>query len=119
VDCTLVSATEDDRPVLRRLVELYRYDFSEFDLADVDAHGEYGYRYLDHYWTEPHRRAFLFRVDGRWAGFGLVRAEEPCDMSEFFVLRKYRRQGIGRTAAVELFERFPGPWRVRLCRCTT
>jgi predicted acetyltransferase len=40
-------------------------------------------------------------------------------MSEFFVLRKYRRQGIGRTAAVELFERFPGPWRVRLCRCTT
>jgi predicted acetyltransferase/N-acetylglutamate synthase-like GNAT family acetyltransferase len=113
VEFTLVSATEDDRPVLRRLMELYRYDFSQFDRADVDAHGEYGYRYLDHYWTEPHREAFLFQVDGRWAGFGLVRAEEPFDMSEFFVLRKYRRQGIGRTAAAQLLQRFPGPWKVR------
>lgn len=113
VEFTLVRATDDDRPVLRRLMELYRYDFSQFDRADVDAHGEYGYRCLDHYWTEPQREAFLFQVDGRWAGFRLVRAEERFDMSEFFVLRKYRRQGIGRSAAAQLFERFPGPWKVR------
>ena len=113
MEFNLVAATEDDRPVLRRLVELYQYDFSEFDQADVDAHGEYGYRYLDHYWTEAPRAPFLFRVDGRWAGFALVRAESPFDMSEFFVMRKYRRRGVGRAAAAELFRRFSGPWRVR------
>ena len=38
--------------MLRRLIELYRYDFSEFDQADLGPHGDYGYRYLDHYWSE-------------------------------------------------------------------
>lgn len=52
-------------------------------------------------------------MNGRWAGFALVRAESPFDMSEFFVMRKYRRQGVGRAAAVELFRRFSGPWQVR------
>lgn len=60
MEFSLVAATEDDRPVLRRLIELYRYDFSEFDQADVDRHGEYGYRYLHHYWTEASREPFLF-----------------------------------------------------------
>jgi GNAT superfamily N-acetyltransferase len=34
------------------------------------------------------------------------------DYSEFFVLRKYRRQGVGKTAALLIFERYPGPCRV-------
>ena len=62
----VLDAGEEDRPVLRHLLELYRYDFSEFDDADVDAHGEFGYRYLDHYWTDPERRPLLFRTAGSW-----------------------------------------------------
>jgi predicted acetyltransferase len=113
VEFRLLSAAEEARPVLRRLVELYLYDFSEFDGADVDAGGEYGYRYLDLYWTEAGRHAFLFQVDGHWAGFALVRDVPPFEMAEFFVMRKYRRRGVGRRAAAELFRRFPGRWSVR------
>jgi predicted acetyltransferase len=109
----VIEAAEHQRPVLRRLVELYRYDFSELDGADVDPHGEYGYRYLDHYWTDPTRHPFVFQVGGHWAGFALVHEGSPHDMAEFFVMRKYRRQGLGRQAAVELFGRFPGRWQVR------
>jgi predicted acetyltransferase len=109
----VVDAEQGDRPVLRRLLELYRYDFSEFDGADVGPHGEFGYRYLDHYWTDDNRSPLLFKVDGAWAGFALVRVGEPNDMAEFFVLRKYRRSGIGRAAAVEVLRRFPGSWTVR------
>jgi predicted acetyltransferase len=109
----IVEVSEQDRPVLRRLLELYRYDFSEFDRADVDPHGEFGYRYLDHYWTDEARRPFLFRVEGRSAGFALVRLGETHDMAEFFVLRKYRRAGVGREAAADLLRRFPGHWTVR------
>jgi predicted acetyltransferase len=113
MDFSLLEANEDDRVVLRRLVELYRYDFSEFDQADVGLHGEFGYPYLDHYWTEEDRRPFLFRVDDSWAGFALVREIPPYDMAEFFVMRKYRRVGVGRRAAVDVFDRFPGAWQVR------
>lgn len=113
MEIELVPARETDRPILRRLLELYSYDVSEFNGADVDQHGEFGYRYLDHYWTENDRAAFLLRVNGHWAGFALVRNTAPFDMAEFFVMKKYRRRGIGRQAAIDLFQRFPGPWQVR------
>ena len=102
-----------DKQVLRHLVEFYVYDYSDYMGWDVDEHGVFGYRYLDHYWTEPDRHPFFIRVDGRLAGFALVRAGAPHDMAEFFVMRKYRRGGVGTDAARMVFERFPGTWEVR------
>jgi predicted acetyltransferase len=109
----ILEASLGDKSVVGRLLELYQYDFSEFVDGDLDAHGVYGYQFLDNYWTEPERHPFLFRVGGKWAGFALVRAGAPHDMAEFFVMRKYRRHGVGIVAARELFARFPGDWQVR------
>lgn len=39
----------EGKQVLMNLIELYQYDFSEFDKGDLNIHGLYGYRYLDHY----------------------------------------------------------------------
>jgi predicted acetyltransferase len=113
VTLEVVDARESERAVLRRLLELYRYDFSEFDGAEVDDHGEFGYRYLDHYWTDPARHPYLFRCNATWAGFALVRSGDPHDMAEFFVMRNHRRSGLGRDAAHEVLRRFPGRWTVR------
>jgi predicted acetyltransferase len=99
--------------VIERLLELYCYDFSEFNGSDVDADGAYRYPYSGLYWSEPERVPFLMRAGGRWAGFALVRGGEVHDMAEFFVMRKYRRTGLGRAAAEQIFARFPGPWTVR------
>ena len=127
----LSPASELERPVLRRLMELYLYDFSEFDLADVGPHGLYEYPYLDHYWTEPNRYPFLLRVEERLAGFALVTrynyltGERDPDhgaawiIAEFFVMRKYRQQGVGQAAALQLFDRFPGAWQVAQLRENT
>jgi predicted acetyltransferase len=109
----LVEATIDDKPVVRQLLELYAHDFSAFNGADVEDDGRYGYRYLDNYWTEPERYPFLLRVERRLAGFAFVRAGRPHDMAEFFVMRKYRRSGVGIEAARAAFARFPGEWQVR------
>jgi predicted acetyltransferase len=108
----VVPARLEDKGVVRQLVELYLHDFSEFDDRDVTDHGLFGYRYLDHYWTEPDRHPFLFRVDGHWAGFAFVRTADASSIAEFFVLRKYRRDGVGTAAARAIFQRFPGPWTV-------
>jgi predicted acetyltransferase len=113
-----------EKAVLRNLMELYQYDFSEMEGEDVNDFGLFGYRYLDHYWTDPGRFPFLIRVDGKLAGFALVRRGRylpekhplpqaiPLMMAEFFVMRKYRRQGVGALAAKELFSRFTGRWEV-------
>ncbi|MGH2634171.1 MAG: GNAT family N-acetyltransferase [Tepidiformaceae bacterium] len=110
---TLEPAEFTDKSVLRNLLQLYLHDFSEFTGEDVGPDGLYGYHYLDHYWTDPDRYPFFIRVEGVVAGFVLVRATAPYDMAEFFVMRKYRRLGVGSVAANLAFERFPGPWQVR------
>ncbi len=115
----LVKVLETEKSVLRNLMELYAYDFSEFDEADVNAHGLYGYTYFDYYWTEDSRAPFFIRVDGNLAGFVLVneycylvKAPGTKSIAEFFVMRKYRRNGVGKAAAMMTFDKFPGKWEV-------
>jgi len=40
--------------------------------------------------------------------------ETVWDMAEFFVVRRYRRQGIGKQIAHERWTTFPGMWEVRV-----
>ncbi|MCP1310533.1 GNAT family N-acetyltransferase [Paenibacillus tyrfis] len=116
MDIVVSKAAEEQKSVVRNLLELYKYDFTEFDPEDVNEHGLFEYPYLDHYWTEEGRHAFLVRVDGKLAGFALIRElgsdERVYSVAEFFVMKKYRRHGVGREMAFALFNRFPGQWEV-------
>ena len=69
---SLDPVSVDEKEILRNLLEKYLYEFSQYDLGDVNALGLYGYAYLDNYWTEDNRWAFFIRVDGRLAGFAMV-----------------------------------------------
>jgi hypothetical protein len=69
----VVPAEVGDKGVVRRLMELYQYDFSEIVRGDVDVHGEFGYRYLDHYWTEADRvRGIIGRPRNDAALYGVA-----------------------------------------------
>ncbi len=70
------------------------------------------------YWSEDDRWAFLVRVDGELAGFVLVgpdgtQRDTQYDIGEFFILRKFRGQGVGQRVAFDIFDRFRGRWEVR------
>jgi predicted acetyltransferase len=101
-----------DKEIVRQQLEFLAYEHSRFDSADLDRQGRFGYRYLDHYWTDPGRHPYLITADGRVAGIALVREGPPHSMAEFLVMPKYRRSGVGMRAARWLFASFPGPWRV-------
>jgi predicted acetyltransferase len=111
-------ASYDDKIILRHLLELYCYDFSEFDGADVDEHGLFNYKYLDQYWTDINRHPFLIRVAGKIAGFALIHEAERQGydpsffMAEFFIVKKYRRKGIGGIVAYHFFDLYRGEWYV-------
>jgi predicted acetyltransferase len=113
------EALVGDKPVLERLMQLYLYDFSELEGGDLDEEALFEYKYLDSYWTEPGRFPFLIHVSDKIAGFVLVNSRtclqkqaEAKSIAEFFVMRKYRRQGVGRTVAFRIFDMFPGKWEV-------
>jgi predicted acetyltransferase len=117
----LEVAARATAPLLSNLLELYLHDLSEAFPIDVGADGRFGYELLP-YWSEPEKRfAFLIRSGAQLAGFALVTRGSPVtddpehlDVAEFFVLRRYRRNGIGRQAAFLLWKRLPGQWVLRV-----
>ena len=104
-------------------MELYAHDFSEFHRLELSADGRFGYPALPLYWAEAGRRAFFIKVNGKLAGLIFVKQGSEVtgdasvqDIAEFFVMRGYRTQGIGKEAARQIWERFPNKWEVRVMR---
>ena len=83
---SLTPAAKEERVALESLMQLYSYDWSELGPLDVGEHP--GAKPTD-------RTAGAF------------------DMAEFFVMRRYRRKGVGAAAATAAFDRFKGPWEIR------
>ena len=114
----IAEASLRDKPIIKNMLQLYIHDFSEFDGYELNEDGYYNYDYLDEYWTEKDRYPFIIRFNDKIAGFVLINGysvmiKNALTIAEFFILRKYRRQGIGKKAAFMIFETFPSKWEVR------
>ena len=121
VDVEVIPALTEQEPILANMLELYAYDFSEFFDLKLGADGRFGYKHLSSYWKDSNRHPFLIRADGHLAGFVFVRRgseisgdADVWDMAEFFIVRGFRRLGLGMKAAHEIWRRFPGKWEVRV-----
>jgi predicted acetyltransferase len=117
---TLHVAQSSDAPLLENLLQFYYYDFCELLGGHVGMDGKFAPPPLDAYWRDAWRYPRLIRVDEHPAGFALVQrgsrlneAPDTWDVCEFFVMRQYRRQGVGALAALGVFEEFRGRWEVR------
>lgn len=117
---SLHAAGEVDRVALENLMQLYAYDWSELADLDVGHDGRFQDYPLEPWFRDDWRHPFLVRVGEKLAGFALIQersrlsgARGVFDMAEFFVMRRYRRRGVGLTAAALAFARFRGSWEVR------
>lgn len=117
----LQRTTLEDRVVLENLLSLYGHDFSEIVGDTPGEDGRFAYPRLGQFLRAADRNLFLIRADGAVAGLvfvsaGSVLVKDPdvWDMTEFFVVRGLRRQGVGQAAAQEAFRSFPGRWEVRV-----
>jgi len=117
---SLSKALASDRGLLENLAQFYAYDFSEVLPMHVAADGRFAEVDLGAWWVDSWRHPFLVRVGESIAGFALIATRSKItgesgttDMTEFFVMRRFRRSGVGRAAAVLAFDLFPGRWEVR------
>lgn len=116
----IVEVKKQEKQTLMNLMEKYLYDFSQREKTDVDENGNYGYEYLDCYFEDENRYPNFIKVDGKLAGFVLISdypevPEETTDycLSEFFVLHKYRRFGVGKTAVRMILDKHHGKWQLK------
>ncbi len=113
----LKAVLAEKRVILEQLMQLCLHDYSEFDPFEIGPEGRFRYRWLDAYFVESERHPFFIYWQDRLAGFVLLReSNENQDwdfqIAEFFVLRRYRREAIGKAAATKALSLFAGWWEI-------
>ena len=94
---TLEQVPETRREIITNLMQLYKYDFSEFAevgsrYGEVGPEGRFTYDGIESYWREDARVPLTVQADGRLAGFILVNRWSALNrdidhsVGEFFVL---------------------------------
>ncbi len=95
-------------------------------LFPIGSDGRFGaYPHMESYWREEARVPLVIRHDGHPAGFALINDHSPTgapldrNMAEFFVMRSYRRSGVGGAAVREILTRYPGRWQIAIAERNT
>jgi predicted acetyltransferase len=118
----LVKTDNTQQQIISQLCELYTYEMTDLADFDINDDGYFGYEGLASFWKDENKYAYLIYVNKKLAGFVLIQRGSPIDKAdteiwdvvEFFIMRKYRRQGIGEYVAQNLWASISGPWQVRV-----
>jgi predicted acetyltransferase len=114
----LIHALPQHKEVIENLMQLYMYDFSEFVDLDVESDGLFPvYKNLADYWTDKNRFPYVIQKEKKIIGFVLVKfiqteQQNYFSMAEFFIMKRYRQKGIGKTIATQIFDAHKGEWEV-------
>ena len=107
------------RATLERLYQLYRYDRSEYNNQEINDDGPFPHIDLGPYVDDPKDLPQFILMGEAIAGFALVNMQSHAyegrtvkNLDDFFVLRRYRRSGVGFAAARALFATEPGLWQI-------
>ncbi|TCP58164.1 putative acetyltransferase [Tumebacillus sp. BK434] len=115
----LETVKAEQKEALLNMSEFYIYHFSELKDIDLKENGRWDFMpVLDFVDAEAEGRyAYFVRVEGKLAGFVLLDKIEDegapaMRIEEFFIMAKYRRNGLGQAVANQVFSQFPGRWVV-------
>ena len=103
----------EQKSVFMQLMNLCNYDSTEYEDVDINEYGYYNYTNIDTLWNDNNRHSYFIRVDDKLAGFVLVHNRcryientNAHNIDEFFVMKKYRKKGVGKYAATAVFNLF-------------
>jgi [ribosomal protein S5]-alanine N-acetyltransferase len=117
----LIPATLKDYPTIQNMGRFYVYDMTEY-MGDEEEwklpeNGLFECIDFKKYWDQPNTFPFILRQNKEIAGFVIIDkkgSDEQVDfnMAQFFILRKFKKKGIGRAVAYHCFNQFFGIWEV-------
>lgn len=111
-------ASLQEKPILASLLQLYLYDFSEMEGWDCNEQGIFDYPYFDEYWIAENRTPYLLRYQEKFCGFCLINeysergSQGIIALAEFFIMRKYRQNGLGFQFATQIIKNIAGSWEI-------
>lgn len=119
MDIILEKVEEGKKDILYRLLQYSLFEESISDQNDMNEEALFEYPWFGNYFTEEGRDACFIREQetGRLLGFIMINThvqkwDSGYSIAEFMILPKFRRNKIGRKAAVACFDRYAGNWEV-------
>ncbi len=119
MDFYLCEVNTLEKDILYRLLQYSLFEESENDLNEMNDEGLFEYKYFDAYFTDKERKAYFIKekISGKLLGFALINTyvricNRGHSIAEYMILPKYRRNKIGKRAALEIFEKYDGDWEV-------
>ena len=120
MNITLEPIKIEEKQTLKNLGELYIYELTQHTPVDVNETGIYDdLDDIDLYWTDKNRHPYFIKVNNKLAGFVLVYdgrqikgIESNYAIDEFFIMQKYKQQGVGKYCASYIFDKYKGKWQI-------
>lgn len=111
MNLSLIPIPPENKEVLADLLIEYQKE-----LLGKDAPRKY--KYLDTYWGSEDRLPFFIVLDGKRIGFVLVNKhtlimKNARSIAEFYVIKEFRKRGVGKETAIKIFDMYPGNWELR------
>lgn len=95
------------------------FEESISDQNEMNQEALFEYKWFEYYFIDDDIDAYFIREEetGKLFGFVMINTYvQKCDsghsIAEFMVIPKYRRNKIGKKAAIECFEKYEGNWEV-------
>lgn len=114
---------QSDRRWMESVYRDYLADLAPLGTGVYPALGEIGHREPDllaSWFSDSSAQVLTILQNDQPAGFALVRVRQPLwdrdapdySMAEFFIARRWRRQGVGQEAVRLILDRFAGRWHI-------
>lgn len=119
MEIKLTRVHEKEKQVLFRMLQYSLFEESISDQNEMNQEALFEYEWFEHYFTDDDREAYFIREEEteKLLGFVMINTYvQKCDsghsIAEFMVIPKYRRNKIGKRAAIACFEKYEGNWEV-------
>lgn len=111
----LTKADANDREKLKNLFQFYLHDLSEYtDALSVNSQGEFDNNDVDLFFDEANLIPLAIKIEKEVIGFIFLNCSKGSVVdyiiNDLFILRKYRKRGIGKVVIDKLFDLYPGKY---------
>lgn len=113
----IVKVETNQRLILKHLITLFLHDLSEFnpDQEFNQENGLFEFDEFEWFFEKNGLSPYFIIFDNNIVGFILIQSDPFTNpdrydylVNSFFILKKFRRRGLGKQAAHQLFQQLPG-----------
>ena len=111
----LDKVTTSNKEILYRLLQYSLFEESMYDFNEMNIEGLFEYKEFGLYFTDVNRYAYFIKEKGnnKLLGFVMLRKDgNNYNLTEFMIIPKYRRKGLGREVALMVFKMYRGNFEV-------